>query len=391
MKKIILTLIVMLYAANLGAQSIEETLLEISANNAELTAMRKSIDRQAAEYRMGVVPPDPEFEYAHMTAAGAEKTRYAVSQSFKFPFFYLADFAFADYYEETLLAGYSTRRSEILLDAKLLMIDIVYYQKMIDLYINNSANADSTLAAMKLKFETGDADRLDVMKAEIYSTRMKRRLEELRRESDAASEQLAALNGGKSLRAEFRDYPGDNIPEDAEAYIEIALKDDKELDYLWQEYILKDKEETLTDFSYIPEFSIGWENDLEPEHDFSGWKLGVSIPVFSYWNTSAEGEFATETAYAEHHRRRIELEYEYKNLYNELITVESLIEDYESSDFITEGYQLLGYSYQLGEISSAEYFLELNYFNEYADEYYNLERRRAALNAKLMKPWILNQ
>jgi hypothetical protein len=381
-------IILIIAAAKVGAQDISDVLQKIEKNNLELKAFDKRIARNTAQYRKRALPPDPEFEYAHLTADGVEKTRFGFSQKFRFPFWYIAEAAYGDYYEETLRTQYEALRNEVLLRAKELCINIIYYNKMIEFYTGKTANTDSVASSLSESYEVGDARKLDMMKSKMYASRMSRKLDALRRQRQSLYEELQKLNGGRRIEFSSTEYPQDEIPDGLDDYLEKISKKDKRLDHLWQNYLLKDKENSLGQRSYVPEFSIGWEKELEPEYDFSGWHIGVSIPVFSYWYESEEADAAVDLAYWEYHRYREKILTEYKKSYNELKTIQSLISDYEETDFISEGFRLLEYSYELGEISSSEYFIELNYFNDYVDEYYDLQRRRSLLSAKLTKPWI---
>jgi len=134
MKKIIITNICLLFVLGTGlvAQNQDEVLVLITNNNKEIKANEKYFQALILEYKTNLNPSDPAFEYGYYpgnsVAPGAKRT-VSLNQSFDCPSSYFHKRKYAD--KQIQIAEYklNEQRQNILIEAKSLYFDLVYYSK----------------------------------------------------------------------------------------------------------------------------------------------------------------------------------------------------------------------------------------------------------------------
>ena len=134
MKRIILTMAIVVSGANLFSQnSVENVLMEVEKNNTTLSAYRKSIDAEKIGNKTGLTPLNPEVEFNYLwgnpTAIG-NRTDFSIRQSFDFPTSYSYRNQIAELKNEQAELEYLKQRREILFQARLICVNLAYYNSL---------------------------------------------------------------------------------------------------------------------------------------------------------------------------------------------------------------------------------------------------------------------
>lgn len=150
MRKLFISVLLIALLGPTQAQNIDGILRDIEVNNASLRA-QKSLDKaQRLELRAGNMPEGPEVEYMHSWDRNSSATisEINVTQGFDFPTAYIARRKAVLAQEEQLGHELNTFRQEILLEAKLLCIDIIALRQEYHLLEMRTANTRRMATAM---------------------------------------------------------------------------------------------------------------------------------------------------------------------------------------------------------------------------------------------------
>ena len=145
------------------AQDIDDILRGIEANNAALRAQEKLDKAQRLEAKAGNMPEGPEVEYMHswQKGGGEPVSEINVTQGFDFPSAYFARRKAALAREEQLGHELNAFRQELLLEAKLLCIDIIALRQECSLLHKRAENSHRMARAMSKALEKGEVSSLE--------------------------------------------------------------------------------------------------------------------------------------------------------------------------------------------------------------------------------------
>ena len=112
-------------------KNIGELLNEIEQNNTELKGYQSFIEGQQLENKSTNNLPDPQLSGYYLPFgdnATGNYTEYEISQSFEFPTVYGSRSKWNDLKSIQLQTSYAKKRQEILLEAKTVLIELVFLQ-----------------------------------------------------------------------------------------------------------------------------------------------------------------------------------------------------------------------------------------------------------------------
>ena len=286
----------------------------IEKNNTTLIALRTEAEARKLENRTGITLADPEVGLKRMWE-GAEETgnltEFTVSQSI--------DLATALGYrarvarEQNLLIDeeYRMARMEILLDAQLTLIDIVYYNALYAELERRLGHARRVAEVEHRRLECGDTDALSYNNVLLSLSSLEAEKARAEMERNVLIARLTALNGGQSLdgleslcslesldNLENSDF--DSWYTEAEAHL-------PQLAQARQLSEVRSGELTLAKSMHLPTLSATYVNERHTIGSRSqGVAVGVSIPMWANKNRVRSARTALEAA--ETHRTDAELQ-----------------------------------------------------------------------------------
>ncbi len=387
MYKIWIIIFAVVSCNSLFALDVDSFLKELEYNNKELRTAKKLAEAQKASFGQDLLLSDPTVEADFMNSSGENATSkkgYGITQSFDFPTVYFKKSSLAESKREVAEAEYLKSRNEILLEAKLILMDYIIFQRKSEILNIRYANSRKIYESFKTRFENGDLGAIDYNKSKMELLTAKTLLQSNDIDLDNAKEALKSLNGGKALPPLNTDaYQVPTLPAPADLQAEY-LKRNPDLHLALLDIEKEERNLSLKRWSSLPKFDIGYKYEDEGAETFNGISLGISIPIFESNNTIKTAR--AELEYKQELRESIinSTRHSLKAKTDKLHTLEQNLREYEALFDDVKTLQLLEKAFNLGELSAVEYFYELNYYYEIYDTYLVLEAERMKLNAEIL-------
>ena len=376
MKKAIIFAVAAFAAATAGARTLSqaEAIDTIISNNSRLKALRANAE---ADYQSDLYEAkrlnDPEVEFEHLWGPDDNKKwNIGVSQSFDWPGAYGKRIRTAESRRQAWTYRYAAEELSLRTSAKEAFAMGVYARRRLDLLQRVYENMDSLRNYITTGYRDGQLTILDVKKIQLELYGLRARIADVSQESMQAGAELAALNDGNALDADFGAYPAEPMY-DLSRYLEYASSANPDVTAAEATAKSARLEADAVAASRMPGFTVGYRHAFEEEQHFNGFAIGVSLPVYSRSRAvkaaklratasgfdaaeaSASARSAVTAAYSVAEKRR--------NALSELNDV-TLDESYP---------RLLLMAYKGGQINVITYIQELNYY---------LSAREARLDAE---------
>lgn len=365
MKKAIIFAVAVLATATAGARTLSqaEAIDTIIGNNTRLKALRANAE---ADYQSDLYEAkrlnDPEVEFEHLWGPDDNKKwNIGVSQSFDWPGAYGKRIRTAESRRQAWTYRYAAEELSLRTSAKEAFAMGVYARRRLDLLQRVYENMDSLRNYITTGYRDGQLTILDVKKIQLELYGLRARIADVSQESMQAGAELAALNDGNALDADFGAYPAEPMY-DLSRYLEYASSANPDVTAAEATAKSARLEADAVAASRMPGFTVGYRHAFEEEQHFNGFAIGVSLPMYSRSRAvkaaklratasgfdaaeaSASARSAVTAAYSVAEKRR--------NALSELNDV-TLDESYP---------RLLLMAYKGGQINVITYIQELNYY-----------------------------
>lgn len=365
MKKAIIFAAAVLATATAGARTLSqaEAIDTIIGNNTRLKALRANAE---ADYQSDLYEAkrlnDPEVEFEHLWGPDDNKKwNIGVSQSFDWPGAYGKRIRTAESRRQAWTYRYAAEELSLRTSAKEAFAMGVYARRRLDLLQRVYENMDSLRNYITTGYRDGQLTILDVKKIQLELYGLRARIADVSQESMQAGAELAALNDGNALDADFGAYPAEPMY-DLSRYLEYASSANPDVTAAEATAKSARLDADAVAASSMPGFTVGYRHAFEEEQHFNGFAIGVSLPVYSRSRAvkaaklratasgfdaaeaSASARSAVTAAYSVAEKRR--------NALSELNDV-TLDESYP---------RLLLMAYKGGQINVITYIQELNYY-----------------------------
>ncbi|MEK7257769.1 MAG: TolC family protein, partial [Bacteroidota bacterium] len=221
---------------SLPAQStLDQLLASVQANNKTLQAEQRRIEARKAFFKTGLALPDPSVSVDWMqgfpSSAGSQ-TDLTAAQSFDFPSAYKYRRQVADLKTSQIAFEMELLRKDLLLEAKLVALHLVYLNKRKAELEKRQASAERFAANYQKKLERQDATILDVNKARLQLLNLQTDLQLLETELAENLQRLTELNGGNPVVFTDTIYPPTPTLPDFETLERTIEETDPTLKYL---------------------------------------------------------------------------------------------------------------------------------------------------------------
>lgn len=381
----------MAIAAPCGADEIGDILAAIAANNSAIAATSASALADSLSLRAVTRLDDPEldFEYNFGETTG-DKWSVGVAQSFLWPSIYSARGQAVDAAAKAQRLEAQATGVDILLQAKLLCINIIGLNKLAARQREVVANLDELAQKYSLALDQGEATAIDINKIKISRAEAKRALAETDAARASAIEALAGLNGGQPIAgvdaAALASYPIEPL-EPLESYLSAALGHDPTALKLDAAETAKKHESAEAGMSWIPKISAGVKFTRELGDNFYGVTAGATLPFFSGRGKKAQAKARLLAAQSEKDCYQAAAEAQIKALYSRAESLRALLDEYAYDG--TDSMALLRMALDGGQITLLSYLTETNYILEACCSRIKVERDYFAALAELNKLELL--
>jgi outer membrane protein, heavy metal efflux system len=365
--KIIIKLLTLAFCFNANAQSnIENILTEVSKNNKTIIAEKQYWETQKIQFKTDITPSDPMVGYNYMVGRPADagnQQDFTIIQTIDFPTTYVKKAQLAKELATQSDIHLSATRQDILFEAKKICLDLVYENKLHTQLNRQNENIEKLLSDFQKKLDKGDGNMLDVNKAKLQLIEIKKQVQQNTSNINQLQQKLTALNGGTPISFTDTVYPLipelPNFEQIEEAY-EIADPIRKSLE---QEKIITEKQIEISKSMWLPKLEAGYHYQGILGQTYNGVHTGISIPLWENKNKvklQKSKLLYDELSLQEHRNSHY---FEIKQNFEKYIILESILGDYNKVFESINSTQLLNKALELGQISTIEYFLEMNYFN----------------------------
>lgn len=389
MKRNISTLLILLAASLIAAngQGIEHVLRSIEQNNKELQAGGHLTEAKKQETKVSNNLEDPSVTYSYQFGSPQELGKsgeFTVSQGFDFPTVYATRSDLNRLKDRTFDRQYSLMRRDILLRAKELCLDLILLNQEKTLLDERLANADRLTEIYEKRLQTGDANILETNKIKMERMKILAEVAANTSARDAKLQELSAMNGGNALTFTETTYAPVQELTDFSRLKEEVLTGDLALQSLTDESLAARKQISVDKSGWLPKLEVGYRRNTGKGEQFNGFIVGGSLPLFS--NKGKVKAARAQSLYADLQKESAteQAEASLLALYNEAQQVKSTLSAYDSK-LITESIDLLRRALDARQISTTEYFTELESIYTARQEQMQLENRYQKIMGQIWK------
>ena len=367
--------------------SIDQVLRSIETNNKSLQANTKMTDAQKLEAQTGKFLANPSVEWEQMWGnrnnLGSEYTL-TVKQSLDFPTTYSNKNKLANLKANTIGFQSAAYRQQLLLNAKQTCIEIIYLRKQKSLLDERLANAETMFALYKKRFESGDANQLELNKIQLELLNAQNQSRLNKAALTAAEEQLRNLNGGKPITFDATDYPAGEELINFDQLQAAFMDADPNLKSLTGNQEIANREVKLSRSLTLPKFDVGYKRNAASDHVASnGFMVGVSIPLFENKNMVKKAKAQAEFATASLEDNRLNLKTNLQQLYQQAEALQISRADYAKVLEQQRNIELLNKALNAGQLSVIDYFTELTTIYDSHQSYLDVEKEYHSILAQL--------
>ena len=367
--------------------SIDQVLKSIETNNKSLQANTKMTDAQKLEAQTGKFLANPSVEWEQMWGnrnnPGSEYTL-TVKQSLDFPTTYSNKNKLANLKANTIGFQSAAYRQQLLLNAKQTCIEIIYLRKQKSLLDERLANAETMFALYKKRFESGDANQLELNKIQLELLNAQNQSRLNKAALTAAEEQLRNLNGGNPITFDATDYPAGEELINFDQLQAAFMEADPNLKSLTGDQEIANREVKLSRSLTLPKFDVGYKRNAASDHVASnGFMVGVSIPLSENKNTVKKAKAQAEFATASLEDNRLNLKTNLQQLYQQAEALQISRADYAKVLEQQRNIELLNKALNAGQLSVIDYFTELSTIYDSHQSYLDVEKEYHSILAQL--------
>lgn len=359
MKKLIITIALCL-PIGMQAQNIEQVLQSIEQNNKELQSQAQLSKAQKMENRTENNLPDPTVSYSSFYKNGmgpGHGTETVVSQGFDFPTQYITRNRQATLENEAIDIQQQAVRRDILLQAKLLCLDLIQLNQESELIQIRMKNANDLQAMYEKRLQTGDANALEVNKVKMERMNVQTEVAQNNAAHRTALQTLLAMNGNLPLEFSATAYPQVKEINDYNTLRDEVIASDLDLQAMGYAARAAEKQVSVDKQNWLPKLQAGFRRNTDSEMSMNGFVIGGSIPLFSNRKKVQIAKAQALSAQLLKEDAQLEKENELMALYNEMKQLKQALDTYDVP-LMHRSLALLKQALEEGQLSLIEYFVE---------------------------------
>ncbi|HNX78908.1 MAG TPA: TolC family protein [Prolixibacteraceae bacterium] len=387
MKKLFFTTFCMIAIFGLHAQNgIQAVLQQIEQNSPALKSLNSYLEAEKAGNKTGLYPDNPEAGIGYLWGNPAmigKRHDINVTQSFDFPTAYLYRSQMAGIKNRQSEWLFQKKRKELLLEAKLACIDLVWCNRQLAETSRRLGQAGRIASAYQTRFNAGETALPDVNRAKLDEMNVRQELKHLETGRKSLLTLLAGMNGGIPLELKDTLFPAAVIPADFEAWYSQAEGRHPQLQWLQQESELSRKEIGLATSLALPGFNAGYMSEKITGEQFSGITAGITIPLWAGKNQVKQARLKNLAAVEAGAAGKISIKHELRAKYDQAVELRSILEDYRNNLLTLDNSAMALKALELGDISLIEYLMELSIWYNSRAKALDLERELHKVMAEL--------
>jgi cobalt-zinc-cadmium efflux system outer membrane protein len=372
----------------LSQPAFDSLLSQIRVNNKEIKANAAYWSAQRAEYRTGLTLYDPQVEFDYLSGRPAEagnQRDFAITQRLDFPTVYGRRKKLSD--QQILRAEFQEKAftQEILLEAKLLLLEWVYLNKRDAALAERARKTQELRDNFEQKLNRGDAIILDVNKARLQLLNIQNESALNRSAIRTVETKLTLLNGGLPVQMNDTLYPAaEPIPE-FEFLDSVIEANDPLIKVYDSETGISARQVALQKSLNLPKLEAGYHSQAILGQSYTGGHAGITVPLWENRNRLKAAKLNERFAAENVVRHRLEHRMENREKYDLLSVRRKAMQDFLNVFQSLNTDYLLNKALQLGQITVIQYFQEESYYFGAFDRYLELEWEYERAIAELYK------
>lgn len=377
-----------LTSASFGQRNADSVVAQIERNNKDIQTNKKFWEARRTELKSGLTPDDPLVEYDYMwgSPVGAGNQRdFSISQRLDFPTAYKRKKELSEVQVVQTEIQQQVYRQEVLLEAKLLILQAIYLNKKGSELTRRLVNTQKLVQDYQKKLEKGDVIILDVNKAKLQLLNIQGEVALNENEKLVLRTKLTSLNGGIPIAITDTIYPVVASIPDFETLDSMIESIDPILRVYEQEKRIREKQIALQKAMNLPKIETGYHSQGILGQSYRGFHVGFVVPLWENKNklkaTQVNLDHASSAALAHILDHRLEN----KGYYDQLAVRLKLIQEYKELLSSLNNTTLLNKALSLGQITIIQYFYDESFYFSAYDKYLQAEWEYQQAIARLYK------
>lgn len=357
-----------------GAQnSAEVVLASVEKNNPELQALRKRTESEKYGFKAERMVEAPEIGFDYLWGSPADigtRKDISVTQSIDIATISGTKGKIAKSESELSDMQFNVRRQEILLQAKLLYINIIYCNAVgaeLERRLERSEKVEAVYRDMQVR---GETDMIEVNKAHLAYLAQRNALARNKMEAEGFRLELQRLNGGESLEINDLSYArSDMLPADFDTWYKEVADRSPEIRAARQNVKVNEAVARGIKMSSCPTITAGYMAELVKGSNFRGLTLGLSIPLWSARSKTRQANLSCEASRLEVKDVEASEYSALRSLYEKASGLKDLSDELALSLAVSdEAMSMTEKKFNEGEISLMDSIMELSLYYSVVDE-----------------------
>lgn len=357
-----------------GAQnSAEVVLASVEKNNPELQALRKRTESEKYGFKAERMVEAPEVGFDYLWGSPADigtRKDISVTQSIDIATISGTKGKIAKSESELSDMQFNVRRQEILLQAKLLYINIIYCNAVgveLERRLERSEKVESVYRDMQVR---GETDMIEVNKAHLAYLAQRNALARNKMEAEGFRLELQRLNGGEPLEINDLSYVRrDMLPADFDTWYKEVADRSPEIRAARQNVKVNEAVARGIKMSSCPTITAGYMAELVKGSNFRGLTLGLSIPLWSTRSKTRQANLSCEASRLEVKDVEASEYSALRSLYEKASGLKDLSDELALSLAVSdEAMSMTEKKFNEGEISLMDSIMELSLYYSVVDE-----------------------
>jgi len=388
-KFIISILFVVITSSVLSQSAVNDVLSSVETNNKSIQSNKKYWEARRTEFKTGLTPSDPQVEYDYLfgtpVSAGNQKD-FSVTQRLDFPSTYKRKRQLSNQQIAQTSLQQSVYRQDILLEAKLITLQIIYLNKKAAELNRRLINTQQLVQDYQKKLDKGDVIVLEVNKAKLQLLNIQNEAALNENEIEVATTKLLELNGGQEIII-IKDtaYPLTAVVPDFETLDSAIEANDPLLKVYEQEKAIIQLQIGVQKSLNLPKIETGYHSQGILGQSYKGIHAGITIPLWENKNRLKAAQANLDYATTNAQTHILEHRLENKGYYDQLAVRLKAMQDYKNLFATLNNTELLNKALTLGQITIIQYFQDVSYYFSAHDKYLQMEWEYQQAIARLYK------
>ncbi len=368
--------------------TIQDVLIRVEQASIAMEAQRKLTEAQKLEAKTGNYLSNPSVGYESMWGSGENRGNageLSVVQAFDFPSAYGNRNKIARLKGEMYEQERQAFRRQLLLDAQMACLEIIYLRQQEALLNERLTNAQKLSQAYQQKLEAGDANIIAINKINIEKLNAQTALSLNGTALRSKLEQLSNMVGGEPIEFNVQEYsPEPELPP-LSMIEEQYLDNDPTLQALEQAYGIDQQSIALNRSLSLPQFEVGYRQNFGMEGKAKGFLVGISVPLFENKNKVKAAKARSFFSQTQLQSSKLNLKTELKQLYEQAQTLQRSGRELRQLLSHQNNLEILQKALDAGQIDIIEYFTEVNVLFESRAQLLTIERDFRLATAQLFR------